>query len=539
MARQSLSLSQTAPLKADGNLHDTAYRNFLMRFQFNFESNLKAYGPVLYDTDATDLFDLYLELLPTEQEKAHCNCNTCRRFINTFGRLAFMKEDGTLVSAFWNTPYIPDVYAKSIPMMNSIVTRSNVTGVFKSSELSWGTPTTGKWVHFGIRPPQSIIHTDRLHTAQAASAALKQEFDLLKRTLAEYSPNTVTHALTLLETDALYRSEKVRGPVAWFSELQARHRKAGKSKKDNLVWRAVATAPVGFSHLKSGMAGTLLDDLQGGLPYETAAKRFAAKMHPLQYQRPQAAPKAGNIARGEEIIEKLGLKRSLKRRFARLDEIRTLWRPNSVAEKTVKAGVFGHLKPGVGGAKMIDAPAQRVTWEKFQRVYLPQATEIQYFVQPKDNFCGLLTATYSLAPPILQWDLDGNRNPFSWYVWNGGATASSFGLGTGTWETVAGISLKPSMWTGDNGHQGRGIVLILKNARETRNAGNALFPEILRSELREIRATIEKYSQNEKLTGMDKGACGLLLDQHATAWNTPIRAKINGVWVKFTLERWD
>lgn len=35
-------------------------------------------------------------------------------------------------------------------------------------------------------------------------------------------------------------------------------------------------------------------------------------MNPLQYQRPQAAPSAGNVAQAERIVEKLGIANSLE-----------------------------------------------------------------------------------------------------------------------------------------------------------------------------------------------------------------------------------
>ena len=73
------------------------------------------------------------------------------------------------------------------------------------------------------------------------------------------------------------------------------------------------------------MIGTLLEDLATGMDFATVSARFAAKMHPLKYLRPQAAPRAGNIADAEKIVAKLGIARSLERRFARIDEIETLW----------------------------------------------------------------------------------------------------------------------------------------------------------------------------------------------------------------------
>ncbi len=77
------------------------------------------------------------------------------------------------------------------------------------------------------------------------------------------------------------------------------------------------------------MIGTLLEDLTAGLPFAQIKAKFDAKMDALNYQRPAAAPAAGNIARAEKIIAKLKTEGSLDRRFARLDEIQKLWVPAS------------------------------------------------------------------------------------------------------------------------------------------------------------------------------------------------------------------
>jgi hypothetical protein len=53
------------------------------------------------------------------------------------------------------------------------------------------------------------------------------------------------------------------------------------------------------------MIGTLLEDIEEGLDFGDVSRKFASKMHPLQYQRPQAAPSVGNIEESEKIVAKL------------------------------------------------------------------------------------------------------------------------------------------------------------------------------------------------------------------------------------------
>ena len=69
-----------------------------------------------------------------------------------------------------------------------------------------------------------------------------------------------------------------------------------------------------------------------------------------------------------------------------------------------------------------------MTWDKFQRTVLPSAERIEFLAPSHGSYTALVTAANAEAPPILQWDRDGARNPVSWYFWNGGSSASQFGL---------------------------------------------------------------------------------------------------------------
>lgn len=114
-------------------------------------------------------------------------------------------------------------------------------------------------------------------------------------------------------------------------------------------------------------------------------------------------------------------------------------------------------------------------------------------------------------------------------------------MASGSWQPVSAVCLKPSMWNGGNEHQGKGLVFILKNARESRQSGNALFPETLREELRAVRATVEAYSRSAKIEDPEIGdACGLMLSAGgSTNWNARLRVRSSGRSTLYSLDRWD
>jgi len=423
--------------------------------------------------------------------------------------------------------------------MERAVRRARITGVFLSSDRRWGTPKTGEWSHLSLTPAQPLYNRVTL-TAGQAMAERREDFKNVMRALSEFTLPQLETAVTLLKTDSLYRSEKILGAAVWLRDLHLAHAAVRGEAARNVVWRAVATAPAGFCHPRSSMIGTLLEDLAAGMSFEAVSKRFSEKMHPLAYQRPQAAPAAGTIAQAEKVVEQLKAAGSLARRFARLDEVRALWRPSPPKEATASQGVFGHLLPKNDPAQVsLSIPAQKITWEKFSRTMLPTAEEIDARTPAYDHYVGLVTAVNADAPPILQWDQENARNPVSWYHWAGGASARQFGLIGGSWTPVDAVALKPSMWNGGYEHQGRGVVFVLRGARETRNPNLCLFPEILKSDFHGIRSVIEAYSRKGELAGMNEPHAAGIMALGTSGASIRVRVKSAGTVLEYDIDRWD
>jgi hypothetical protein len=374
------------------------------------------------------------------------------------------------------------------------------------------------------------------------TAEKKADYTILMNGLVEYPLEAVEQAVTLLKSESLYRSEKTLGVAEWFRDLRVKRAGTKNGKiKENLTWLAVATAPPGYVHVKSSMIGTLLDDIVAGLPFESVSRRFAEKMHPLQYQRPQAAPTSGNIERAEKIVEKLGIQKSLVRRFARLDEIPTIWKPVEEVNPENGSGVFSHLKAkDKKEVPKMELPTKTMTWVKFLDTVLPTAKSIEFYVKSVDNFSAILTAQHEDAPPILQWDSEERRNPFSQYVYNMGSGCNSWNLAIGYCK-VTGVCYQPSMWQDGFDHQSKSVFFLLDGAKDTRykTSGNAIFPETLKVELREIRSTIEAYSQSAEIYGYEAAsACGVRL-QYGSTWDVRVRVASEAGVATYKLDRWD
>ncbi|MDI1475067.1 hypothetical protein [Polyangium sp. y55x31] len=501
--------------------------------------------PSLFTTRTSALYQVFLDAVPIELRQVN-NCSVCRHFVNRYGGLVIVGSDGKARPALWDPETAPEPYKSAIRALAKVVAEAPIDGVFLSDEKVWGTPRTGDWEHIAVTPSKDLLHKPTvIKTNPQIMAEKRHDHETLLRGLEAFPIDIVKQAHSLLSTESLYRSEAVLGVAKWLLELHETRAATKNSRaRDNLTWLAVARAPAGFCHVRSSMIGTLLEDLAAGMPFAEVKSRFAAKMHPLQYQRPQAAPTAGNLARAEKIVEALKSAGAMERRFARLGDIETLWVPKNAKPKEQKAGVFDHLKSAAKIAVDVDVPPVTMTWEKFQRTVLPEAESIEFFV-PKSNqsYIGMVTAKHADAPPILQWDFEDRRNRVSSYVYAGGSPPARWNLKPDVYHPVTAIALQPWMWNPKKvlTHHGVGVIFILKDARDRDyKQGAGFFPGYLRSEYHEIRSTMEAYAQNAVVEGKDTAeACGISLVKGST-WNLDFRVTSKGgMRVVYRLDRWD
>ena len=131
---------------------DTDYASFE---KLVFARVAAATGP-LFTTDAEGLADAYLATIP-EACRQHYNCRACLTFLDKYGGLVAIREDGRIDPALWGTwdglpLVIPPFFVNAVVALSHKVSRAKVTGVFLSSEEVWGKPRTGEWTHLSGTP---------------------------------------------------------------------------------------------------------------------------------------------------------------------------------------------------------------------------------------------------------------------------------------------------------------------------------------------------------------------------------------------------
>lgn len=504
-------------------------------------------GPLqlpLFRVHAPELWNYYLSSLPKAQRQEH-DCHACRSFLHHFGSLVSIDENGRMFSVMFNQP-VPELYKKAFAAMQVYVEGGRVTAPFMTSKPVWGQHSTGSWQHMAVTPLHCHVHNSRMQTAGQAIAKKVQAFKNVKAGLAEYNSATLDELLRMLRGGHLNRSESFLGPVEWLRKL---HDLPRGPKGHNLLWFAVATAPEGYTHPRSAVWASVLDDIKNGVPFEAMRRSFASKTHGLIYQRPQAPPAQQNIDRAEDLVAKLGITASLDRRYARVDEVlsEAAWKPSVApqAGQEGRGGVFSHLRSKQDQTPpTVNLPHTTMTWEKFARDVLPGSTDLQVHTPHVGNYVAVTTANDPDAPPILKWDNPSDRNPFAWYCYPNGSPASQWGLRSGVWVDVNVAVYNPAAWKPPAMTQYKGVLLVLDGCMDSNeNSGNALFPECLKSELHEVRATIEAFSRRAKLGGRSGAlASGLYLggtsqsnDRHGIV----VRAFYKGAWQQYHIDRWD
>lgn len=514
------------------------------------------------DVPPDELYRAYLKGFGTAELVQHHSCTACAHFIRHYGALVTISTDGSrgvITPLMWpqSQTHIEKLYRQPIKNMYTLVKNAKVNGVFYSELPQWGIPKSKDsvrhvtWSHFSVK--NHAVWKNLLKTANQGMAARRENYADIIRAFADpnFAPNHLATALQLLEADALYREERHIGPARWLKSLQDARSQLREPYKSAYTWAMIADAPEGFLHPRSGMLGTLVEGIAQGKSFDTIKAEFASKMDPTKYQRPQVAPGAGNVKRAEEIVQKLGIHNSLKRRPATFRDMSTVWIPTldtvdpHVGQKPVTiGGVFGHVPTktvahDAPARKRMKLPSQTMTWAKFKQTVLPSAEQIDVWLANSGNpIAGFLTAQDPSAPPILAWDYEDARNPTSWYIYTNGSAPRDWHVSYG-WNRCIGIALHPALWNESRPlpHQGSGGAFLIQGAYDARNPGACLFPETLISELREVRSTIESFSAATPLPNAKQGAvAGLVFGQSMPARIMVKTATTEG---EIIIDRWE
>ena len=129
------------------------------------------------------------------------------------------------------------------------------------------------------------------------------------------------------------------------------------------------------------------------------------------------------------------------------------------------------------------------------------------------------------APDIVRWE-----SQLAWYLYGRDGGAYRVNSNSAAWIPRSNVGFNGNVrcnaiWPLPAEFGSPGAIFVLEGCRDGVKGASAtisLFPEILKSELHPIRATVEAYNNTRCLTGWPGSAAGLMLDSNSPA----IEAKV-------------
>lgn len=368
--------------------------------------------------DVNELWDTYLASFPEGtnplfRERTEHDCSCCKQFIRAIGNMLIIQHDR--LESVWDIKVggtyqiVADALAakaKEAGIESIWVYDQQKVGLISNHEkLADGTIHT--WDHFYAKVESQNCKNNRdlgYYTGQA-----RTNYNLLKRSLEELSPDSVELVLELIQQNSLYRGQEHKQTLITLRKLQAEYQKA--DNKELFLWD-ISTELKQASGIRNTVIGTLLTDISEGMELNKAVNRFTDKVAPHNYKRPSSVITPTMVKNAEQKVRELGLEDSLQRRYATIDDItinNVLFADRSVKEQL--GGVFDQLAQESQTKLPNLDKIEEVFIETFLSDIVPDATSIEVLFENKHqpNLVSLIAPTNADAPNILKWG-----NNFSW-----------------------------------------------------------------------------------------------------------------------------
>jgi hypothetical protein len=401
----------------------STFKNFKSQLQKNFEEIIKGHD-VLFVTDVEKdaIWNTYLNSYP-EDEKQGYNCNSCRQFLKPYANIVVIGADYKLKS-IWDFKADAE-YAAVAENLNKLVTSAPIKGVFVTKVAKLGTDFNHqklengeiiKWEHFHFVLPSKFVDRSS-KSEESVMADYVGHKDVFKRSLNELTQDSVETVLELIAQNSLYRGIESKEILEIFLKHKKAYTKLSAAEKDNYAWANSVKASGAVTKIRNNSIGTLLINLSEGKDLDFAVTAFEKVMCPANYKRPNAIVTKKMVEDAEKTIDEMGLRDSLGRRYAHVDDITV----NNVlfvdrGNKKLVANVFDELKEDalVNPKKL--SKVEEISIDDFIKNVVPKATglELLFENQHTGNLVSLIAPKNAEAPSLFKWN-----NNFSWsYVNN-------------------------------------------------------------------------------------------------------------------------
>ena len=485
-------------------------------------SNLDPLEP-LFNVQCPYLFDHFLEALP-EHMRQHYNCNTCRTFIERYGRMVVVDASGVATSAIW-TFDVKGTFEAVVDALGAAVRDKKIVGRTVIPELNLGHPHWGGFDHCYGTVSSSVMMANTRTVKNDIQAGVSYLRNHLFGDM--YTPAMFQNIARFFRGDAGRPFDRnyadtcdILAHIAIKVHPRSNKRLVSGVERNNFLWRVVCDLSSTALHFHKGVIGSVAEAIMEGHSERSIVKMLRETvMNDNTFRKSSALPTEGNMMVAESIIKELGVQKSFLRRYAFRDEVPMLWTPPFIEvtkqdeiEKDA-ADFFDGIKTKDGSKHRTraiqqasklrtDLGKQSIRWTKFKDI-IEKAESVHLLVPVTASIAAYHDMVHPDSAPVLFWDKPDARCTMNWMRLNTDQSYSMrWSMKSGDLIPVHGISAAPMVWdTVKTIHDFRQEDIIFFHVDGFPDFVNSCcnFAWCLREELRPIEKVIAQYDENHQM----------------------------------------
>ena len=374
--------------------------------------------------DKDKLWELYLESFPSNKnkifrERREHDCSCCRHFVKQMGGVVTIR-DNKIVSIWDFDAFDDDTYGPSLKEMSDYIHTCKIENPFCSKERRIGTLNNKElsddivitWDHFYADIPSEYVVSG--YSKETEQARIRDTKNVFKRSLDEFSLESVDIVLELISQGSLYRGEEHKTILEKFRQYLVEYSNLPENEKDLYAWENAKTAGMSVGRIRNHAIGTLLIDISNDVDLDTAVRKYEAIVAPVNYKRPKAIFTKRMLEDAKKTISEMGYMDSLKRRYATLDDITVnniLFSNRDASKRITGTDVFDDLASEVSvNPKKFDK-VEEINIQTFIDSVLPTAKEIEVLFENRlaSNMMSLIAPEDKDSKTMFKWN-----NNFCW-----------------------------------------------------------------------------------------------------------------------------
>ncbi len=395
----------------------------------------------MVNVDKDKLWDTYLNSFPDGtnplyRERAEHDCSACRHFIKAYGGVVSIKDG--IVHSLWDVSGLSDTYQCVADVMSAYVKSHAVDNVCLFDTMKLGVDsnygdidgTSVKFDHFYLEAPKKFCFVGKMGrhaTKDSVLGRLRDVHNVFRRSLEEFSVDSVMTVYELIQQNSLYKGEEWQQVISTYLGYLKEYKKLDSdAKRDIFAWEKMGEAGEAVCMLRNTSIGTFIINVNDGMDLEIAVRKYEEIVAPANYKRPKPVYSKRMLDDARKTITEMGYMPSLERRFATLDDITVnniLFSNRDAQVRIKKSGVdavFDEMAGEVTVNPRKFEHVEEIGIEDFIKNVLPTVREMELFLENRhaSNLVSLVAPKNAGSKTMFNWD-----NGFSW-AYSGNITDS-------------------------------------------------------------------------------------------------------------------